>query len=584
MSASLQPEEEEELLRDAWLELARATPPTVLVYPALAGFCAAASNYATDYPRLTALWVVLLFLGGLTRLYFSRAPHSKFLTAACLAVGSTWGAFNASAAWLYHFGWATQLTMVVTVGLIAGATSTLSTHLQLFRLYALLMLLPGSLVVFSIGGREALSSLPLFIYLLFILATARLHYQRYWSAARSEKLLQRKTLELERASQAKSQFLATMSHEIRTPMNAIFGMTELLKDSSLSSSQREYLNTLRGSCETLLALLSDILDLSRVEAGNLELEVRDFDLVEVLRTHLSVFAPLAQEKGLEFRVNLGSLGESLWIRGDSTRIGQVVSNLLSNAIKFTTEGSIQFQASLGPSWAQVSVQDTGEGVPAERLGELFQPFAQLDGSPTRRFEGTGRGLALCHKLATLMEGHTWVVSGDQRHGLLPEDAPLESVNPGCRFYFRWPLKPGESPQRDTAAPLPPRDTRILVAEDNLVNRKVIQSLLQRLGFQARLVGDGQEVLDTCEQETFDVIFMDVQMPNLDGLTATRQLRARKPHSGPYIIALTANALAEDRAQCLQAGMDDYLSKPIRPQELERALGDYWVQRQAPGIS
>ena len=573
MTDSLRPEEEQELLRDAWSELASATPPTVLVYPALAVFCAAASPYATDHPKLTAAWFFVLLVAGLVRLYASRPARPRLLMTACLGVGLLWGSFNASAAWLYQFGWATQLTMVVSVGLIAGATSTLSTHIGLFRFYSLAMLLPGALMLCVIGGREALSSVPLFIYLIFILASARLHYRRYWKAARSERLLQRRTRELEQASQAKSQFLATMSHEIRTPMNAIFGMTELLKDSPLSATQRQWLNTLRGSCETLLALLSDILDLSRVEAGKLELEHRDFDLSEVLRTHLSVFTPLAQEKGLSLHVNLSALGDEFWIRGDSTRIGQVVSSLLSNAIKFTEEGSIQFQASLGPDWAQISVQDTGEGIPANRLAELFQPFSQLDSSHTRRFGGSGRGLALCRRLAELMRGHTWVVSGDQRFGDLPADAPLESVRPGSRFYFRWPLQAAESATESESTNLPPSEIRILIAEDNLVNRKVIQSLLERLGYRAHLVGDGAQVLQACANEPFDLIFMDVQMPHLDGLAATRALRQQP--GGPYIIALTANAFSEDREQCLTAGMNDYLSKPIRPQELERALGDYW---------
>ncbi|MFZ5669193.1 MAG: ATP-binding protein [Pseudomonadota bacterium] len=366
----------------------------------------------------------------------------------------------------------------------------------------------------------------------------------------------------EAANAAKSAFLATMSHEIRTPLNGVLGMTQAIAADTLSPIQRERLDVIRQSGEALLAILNDILDLSKIEAGKLELEEIAFDLGEVARGAHSAFTALANKKGVSFALDIEA-GKGAY-RGDPTRVRQILYNLVSNALKFTETGEIRVTAAREGGDLVLAVADTGVGIAPEVAARLFDSFSQADASTTRRFGGTGLGLAICRRLADLMGGSIGVESAVGRGSTFTVRLPLERIG-----EERGQVQP---PVPD--APPPALSIRVLAAEDNSVNQLVLKTLLHQIGVEPTLVGDGRAAVDAWATAAWDVILMDVQMPVMDGPDAVREIRAREAASGRRrtpILALTANAMSHQIAEYLAAGMDGHVAKPIEVSRLIEAL-------------
>jgi PAS domain S-box-containing protein len=371
----------------------------------------------------------------------------------------------------------------------------------------------------------------------------------------------------EAANRAKSTFLATMSHEIRTPLNGVLGMAQAMAVEALSDAQRERLDVIRQSGETLLAILNDVLDLSKIEAGKLELEEGRFDISELAEGALAAFTAVAEHKGVGFDLHVEATAAGLY-RGDSTRIRQILYNLISNALKFTERGEVRVAVGRTQDDLTLEVRDSGIGIASDRLALLFQKFEQADASTTRRFGGTGLGLAICRELAQLMGGDIEVAS---------------VVGEGSTFTARLPLArmaEGPAEPRNAAGMSWPRpdaaatSLRVLAAEDNTVNQLVLKTLLRQAGLDLALVCDGAAAVAAWEADTWDVILMDVQMPGMDGPTATRTIRAREAETGRTrtpIVALTANAMSHQVAEYLQSGMDGFVSKPIEVSRLFAAI-------------
>ena len=393
----------------------------------------------------------------------------------------------------------------------------------------------------------------------------------------------------EAANLAKSQFLANMSHEIRTPLNGVLAMAQILARSPLEPGQREQVDVIHQSGETLLSLLNDILDVSKIEAGKLELEVADFEVGAVVRAAARGFAAVAERKGLRLEVQAAADDVR---RGDSARLRQILNNFLSNALKFTEAGVVRLrvegQGEGGAEGLRLTVSDTGMGIATDKLPLLFQKFTQLDASTTRRFGGTGLGLAICRELSELMGGQVSVESrpgeGSSFTVVLPlprvasaPAAPAETADEPAASAVATLPDEGEAvrPQAEPAEPVAERAAlRVLAAEDNPTNQLVLSTVMQIFGVELTLAADGIEAVDAWRDGAFDVILMDIQMPRLDGVAATRRIRAEEAASGRPripILALSANALTHQVEAYLAAGMDGHVAKPIELPKLQAAL-------------
>jgi signal transduction histidine kinase/CheY-like chemotaxis protein len=535
----------------------------------------------TYFPTRThMLWLGAVLFTSLLRLAlnvsFALRPRadselskwrSAFFSGVVLA-GILWGA----AGWLYLDTpdvLPRYLVLFIIAGLNAGAARSLASMKICYGAYVVTTLTPVFVLMLTMPGSGMWTlSFCTVTYALFLLNTTRLHHEdlrKFYSTLfeNDELLVTLRTAKIraEEASIAKSSFLATMSHEIRTPMNGVLGMLQLLRDSPLSAEQREQINVASGSAHMLLRLLNDILDLSRIESGKLEFEAIAFSIVEVTEESVALMAARAEEKHLAMKLHM-SPDLPTKVSGDPGRLKQVLFNLIGNALKFTEKGGVEVSLELVSRLPELAVfrfkvRDTGIGISLEMQNELFNKFTQADSSTTRRYGGSGLGLAISQELVRRMGGEIHVTSAPHH---------------GSEFTFDIPL-----PLFDALPP--PRAAlsgRALVVDDDPVNLRVIDMMLRRCGLETTLVTNGHDALEHAVHEKWDIVFMDLRMPGIDGLETTRLIRRHLEGRPLRIVALTANVMEEDRAECLAAGMDDFITKPVQREELRNRL-ERWLQ-------
>jgi signal transduction histidine kinase/ActR/RegA family two-component response regulator len=540
---------------------------------------------------LSSCVILLYLISGIFRYRMSKSfettydlnPHrwrTRFAIGT-LFPAMIWGMGMAAILLKFGLDWTYLICLVATVAIAASSTSNLSPRMQVFRAFLVLTLLPQAVIMCFLGEGRALALAGAVIFFggqIHVLGTY--FHSEFWTRLNKERelrlradALQGAHAEVKAANKAKSEFLANMSHEIRTPMNGVIGLTSLMCETELTEIQQDYLTDIKASGDSLLQIINEILDFSKIESGHFELEQIPVNLPEAISSATSPLQSVADERGNTIEIDLDDKLPK-WVMTDSLRLWQVLNNLAGNALKFTENGTVtiklRLQSQIGPHpRVRFEVIDTGIGIPDENLAHIFEAFKQADGSTTRRFGGSGLGLTISTRIIRLMGGQIEVRSTEGE---------------GSNFFFTVPLPVAEAPVEepsdnlDDSTTLPLDGMSLLLVEDNPVNQKLAYRILKKAGAQVTLANNGQEAVDACLDNIFNVILMDVQMPVMDGFVATAKIRANEAENQHVpIVALTAHALPGYREKCIAAGMDDFVTKPLKAKLLRRTVYR-WARR------